>query len=140
MAEMQTDDRQVRLEAAFRKLNFVSSVRSELFLQSGLSHLSQVKTEGPGTMPKRYRVNPKGGRPPNSRAQAIAVITGYTYFQLTGRKPALTIPVDLDTYQPGGAFYELLKEVLDIFGLGHSVEHLVKELAASFVVPPSSHD
>lgn len=138
MPEQQSDDCQARLETAFRKLDYVPSARSELFLQSGLNHLSLVNAEGPGTMPKQYRTNPKGGRPPNSRAQAIAVITGYTYFQLTGRKPALTIPVELDTYQPGGVFFNLLQDVLGIFGLEHNVEHLVKELAASFQMPPSS--
>ena len=89
-------------------------------------------------MQKQYRSNPKGGRPTNCRAQAISIITGYIYFQLTGRKPAYTVPVDLDIYQPCGVFFNLLQEVLDIFGLKHNVEHLVKERAASFRLPPSS--
>jgi hypothetical protein len=132
MLEFDIDDRRHRLEAAFRKLSFPKD--RELHLRIGLQSLSLVDSEGSGVMPVKYRFK-QVGRPRDVRADAVATITGHTYFMLTGKKPTLTIPVNSDVLTPRGPFFELLTEVFRVLELKQNPEHFAKHIARDFKVP-----
>lgn len=78
------------------------------------------------------REPPKGGRPDDKLAQAVANIVACYYHKITGKDPGRIVDARVGDSTSYGPFMHLLSEVFSILNIKASSDHYAKEAAKTF--------